>query len=986
MIKMKNATSQRLFRYGGTNHTRSLLSTSLLFNFKHIKLKTTFLFVLGIVITMNSLAQKQQKTEIKYLSGKGYDDAIEWDFFCTEGRNSNEWTTIKVPSCWEQQGFGSYNYGIYFYGKKTDPAIPNEQGKYRYKFNAPKSWENKNIQIVFEASMTDTEVRINGKKAGETHQGAFYRFKYDITNWLKFGKENLLEVTVSKESENASVNLAERRADYWNFGGIFRPVFLEIKPAHFIERTAIDAQADGSFRAEVYLGHALSPEYLVKSEVLNENGKTIGQAIEAPIKQGSDKVVLQSKYNGVKRWTAETPNLYQVRFTLMKDGKTVHTVNDRIGFRTFEIRKKDGIYLNGQRIMMRGVNRHSFWPETGRTLNKELNYNDVRLMKEMNMNTVRMSHYPPDPEFLDACDELGLYVLNELGGWHGHYDTGIGRKLVRETVTRDINHPSILFWDNGNEGGWNTELDTEFAKWDPQNRPVIHPQQDLNGMETMHYRSYGETQNYLRGKDLFMPTEFLHGLYDGGHGAGLYDYWKMMYPHPNCTGGLLWVYADEGVVRTDQDGKIDNDGNHGADGIVGPHHEKEGSFYTIKQVWSPIQIEPEKLPADFSGILSIENRYDFINLKECQFTWKLSNFPKAFLSTETEKTVANGKIVAPDVKAHEKGEIKMDLPKNWKESDALFVTAIDPNGNELWTWSWNLKEESDHILNAPSVNTQIKSSETKDVLTITAGTNQFTFSKITGELTGVKQNTKTISFGNGPRFIAARRRDRSLDGWMAENLPKGVDRTYNEVTIDSTLTNFFHHQEKEYYAVEAQYLGSLKSAWKIYPNGLLELNYEYRYDGVVELMGIKFDYPEENMKSIKWLGMGPYRVWQNRLRGTTLGVWENDYNDPIPGESFVYPEFKGYFRNWQWASFKTSEGTISIANKKSNSYLGVYTPRDGKDALLYTLPQTGLSVLDVIPAVRNKVNTTDLIGPSSQAQHVNGVHSGTIYLKFDTDM
>ena len=139
-------------------------------------------------------------------------------------------------------------------------------------------------------------------------------------------------------------------------------------------------------------------------------------------------------------------------------------------------------------------------------------------------------------------------------------------------VERDVNHPSVIWWSNGNEGGWNTELDGEFHKYDLQKRAVIHPQGIFGGFETMHYRSYGESQNYMRKPEIFMPTEFLHGLYDGGHGAGLYDYWEMMRKHPRCAGGFLWVLADEGVKRVDMNGIIDNQGNWGADGIVGPHH------------------------------------------------------------------------------------------------------------------------------------------------------------------------------------------------------------------------------------------------------------------------------------------------------------------------------------------------------------------------------------------------------------------------------
>ncbi len=196
----------------------------------------------------------------------------------------------------------------------------------------------------------------------------------------------------------------------------------------------------------------------------------------------------------------------------------------------------------------------------------------------MNMNAVRLSHYPPDPEFLEACDELGLYVMDELAGWHGKYDTPTGKKLIESLVTRDVNHPSVIWWSNGNEKGWNKELDSEFNLWDPQKRPVLHPQGNFGGFETMHYRSYGETQEYMRLPEIFMPTEILHGLYDGGHGAGLFDYWELMRHHARFAGAFLWVFADEGVKRVDKGGFIDNQGNWGADGIVGPHHEKRAAF------------------------------------------------------------------------------------------------------------------------------------------------------------------------------------------------------------------------------------------------------------------------------------------------------------------------------------------------------------------------------------------------------------------------
>ncbi len=165
------------------------------------------------------------------------------------------------------------------------------------------------------------------------------------------------------------------------------------------------------------------------------------------------------------------------------------------------------------------------------------------------MNAVRMSHYPPDPAFLDAADELGLYVLDELAGWQGFYDTPTGARLIGQMIRRDLNHPSILFWDNGNEGGWNTDNDGEFARWDPQRRPVLHPWAIHGGINTDHYENYDSTVKLSAGPEIFMPTEFLHGLYDGGIGAGMRDYWDVMGKSPTVAGGFFWAFADEGIAR-----------------------------------------------------------------------------------------------------------------------------------------------------------------------------------------------------------------------------------------------------------------------------------------------------------------------------------------------------------------------------------------------------------------------------------------------------
>ncbi len=585
------------------------------------------LFLIILIFGSNTFAAPTQKQTL-YLSGTDNTHTKTWDFFCTSGRNSGVWSKIEVPSHWEQQGFGEYDYGRDYrtYGKKF--RFADEKGLYKYQFEVPADWENRRVYIVFEGSMTDTEVKINGQPAGEIHQGAFYQFRYDITDKLKIGQNNLLEATVSKISADASVNNAERYADYWVFGGIFRPVYLEAFPQEFIENVAIDAKADGSFAMDVYL-NGLKGNRTVQAEILNSNNEVVAQC-QSAIKVAETKTSLNCRIPNPRCWTTETPHRYSVRVNLKEGPTELYSMKEKFGFRTIEIRQGDGIYLNGTKIKLKGINRHAFWPETGRCLNDQINLDDVKLMKAMNMNAVRCSHYPPDQIFLDYCDSLGLYVLDELAGWQNAYATAPGEKLVKEMVIRDRNHPSIIFWSNGNEGGTNKELDDDFALYDKSNRPVIHahhrPGNDFNGIDCNHYENYYSSKKIFTEGKIYMPTEFLHAQDDGGGAAGLEDFWELFWETPNCGGGFLWALVDEGIVRTDLDRFIDANRVNAPDGVVGPHREKEPSYYAIREIFSPVKIELKKLPESFDGVVPVENRFHFTNLKDCRFEWQLINF------------------------------------------------------------------------------------------------------------------------------------------------------------------------------------------------------------------------------------------------------------------------------------------------------------------------------------------------------------------------
>ena len=914
-------------------------------NMKHrVNKKSRLFFIMLILISIQTDAQQ---TIVQYLSGTDKDHTVKWDFMVTKGRNSGNWSTIPVPSNWEMQGFGNY-----FYGTDGKDA---EQGLYKYKFKVANSSANKNIMLVFDGSMTDTEVKLNGVSAGAIHQGGFYQFKYDITKLVKFDSENLLEVTVSRKSTNNSVNSAERQSDFWLFGGIYRPVYVEILPETFIERVAIDARATGVFNMQVF--HNAGSNQTIQAQVYDLKGK----AIEQPFTLMQGDSMLHHQFSNIKLWNQEEPNLYNVVVSIKEGGKIIHRIKERFGFRTAELRPQDGFYVNGKKIIFRGVCRHSQWPESGRTLSREIHLMDIATMKGMNMNAVRMSHYPPDKEFLDLCDSLGLLVLDELTGWQKSYDTVTAQRLVKELVIRDVNHPSIVIWDNGNEGGWNRSVDKDYDLYDPQKRLVIHPWEVFNGTNTKHYPDFKYVQNEVKNpKGVFFPTEFMHGLFDGGHAAALEDFWNEMLKHPYNAGGFLWALHDEGVVRGDRRDSIDVAGNLAPDGIVGPHREKEASYFTIKELWSPVYIETNKLNKSLNGKIEVENRYIYTNLDKVKFEWKLVSFPAATAATTTAKIIKKGNA-ALAVAPGEKGMLNIALPANIT-ADAFYLFAFDANGDTICTWSWVMKTPSP-VTKFTSASTNRAVTVIKDdtqSLVISCDGIQYDFDKATGYLQQVMNGSKKISLNGGPALAGS-----------------------NQI-----LSQFKSSKDGNAYTVQPMYKeDSLKVRWTFQPGQLPKMEYIYLTKDTADYTGITFNYPEEKINGMKWLGRGPYRVWKNRLKGQQFGVWQKDYNNTITGESYKYPEFKGWHSEVNWVTVQNKESNFTVYTSNENTYFQMLeqAKQVGIKNLNTLPPSPGNTIgfFNAIPPIGTKFNEAKVMGPQSQRNLGTGKPvTGVLFFNF----
>lgn len=930
------------------------------------------LLALGICSALNMQAQAPHPERI-YLSGTGTDYTRTWEFYCSKGQNSGKWKSIEVPSCWELQGFGEYTYGRYYTIKGAKPS--DETGIYRYRFLTPDCEKNDRIKLFFDGVMTDAEVWVNGKSAGQIHQGAFYRFSYDITSLLKAEGENLLEVKVAKQSANKSVNAAERRADWWLYGGIYRPVWLEVVPAVSMEHFILDARADGSLRASVRTTGNAEGHVLAVSIRELKDGKPLRtlqgkEQVSCPLATFGRETEFTSKWSDVKVWNTEAPELYVARLELKdRSGNVIQVREERIGFRTIEFFPQDGIYLNGTRLIVKGINRHSFSVDGGRTTSAAMSRQDALLIKEMNMNAVR-SHYPPDEHFLDMCDSLGLVYIDELSGWHGRYDTETGARLIREMVERDVNHPSVILWSNGNEGGWNTDNDSLFCKYDKfQRRHVIHPWADFDGLDTHHYPAYlTGVARFTNGYKVFMPTEFMHAMYDQGGGAGLRDFWDRWMTNPMFAGGFIWVFCDEAPKRSDRGGVLDSDGSNAPDGVVGPRREKEGSFYAIRSQWSPVQIKPLLITEHFDGSFFVSNEYIYTNLKDCRMTYEVLSCDIP-MQGAVSRILARGEVTLPALSPGETGEARFSLPASFAEGDVLKLEAFDRDGHRICDWSFPIRLANPYfqrhlaqVSTGLSGNTVSARNNGKEIV-LKSEKVSVTFDAATGMILRVLSGNTEIPLTNGP---------------VAVGMKMLCQPAISYVRQDSEEAVFC-----------ARYKGGADSiVWRLTSQGLLYMDAvllnrasggggfdDAFMDTEVYNLGLTFSYPERICKGMKWLGRGPYRVWKNRIPGTNYGIWHKDYNNTVTGESYdnlVYPEFKGYHANMYWATFESDTAPFTVYSRTDGIFYRVFTPEEPKGSAKRTMPEFpegDISFLLDIPAICS-FKPIEQQGPNSQPGNI----------------
>ena len=610
--------------------------------------------------------------------------------FMNEHADTRGWGKIEVPGNWELQGHGypfyvDVGYGFSYPGKIISPNPPNipedncPVGQYKRKFSVPSSWKDSQIILQFGSVASAFHVWVNGKKVGYSQDSKMVA-EFDITSLVRFGKENDIAVQVYKFSDGYYLE----DQDKWRFGGIQRDVKIFARPKFHIADFEVVTDLDRDYcdaELKVFLkveGERADKPVNLRMTLTGEDGKSVLVMNRDMV---SDSTVFESPVKSPALWSAEKPNLYGLRLELFQDGKKIETVNTSIGFRKVEISHAN-LLVNGRPVYIKGVNRHEHDPYTGQCITEESMIDDIRLMKENNINAVRTSHYPNDPRWYELCDKYGLYIVDEADiESHGMgYDPDkclAGRPEWKDAFLdrtgrmfeRDKNHPCVIIWSLGNESGSGINFRETYG-WlcnrDRSRRPVHSEDAGTDSYTDIFcpmYKKVDVLVNYALSRPYrpLILCEYEHSM--GNSCGNLKDYWDVIERYPCLQGGFIWDWVDQGLAATTDDGKFywayggdlapegtPSDGNFCMNGLMTADRQPKPQLYEVRHVYQNITMDL----ADYGkGLVRITNKYFFTGLEDFRFEWALEG---------NGRKMACGSIAGVELGPGEEGLFKTEFP------------------------------------------------------------------------------------------------------------------------------------------------------------------------------------------------------------------------------------------------------------------------------------------------------------------------------------
>lgn len=865
--------------------------------------------------------------------------------------DDSEWNMIDVPGNWERLGYGVPHYlDVDYPFPARPPHIPNDYnpvGSYRKSFDMPLSWNGNEVIIHFGAVRSAFYLWINGQKVGYS-QGSKLPAEFDITSLVKKG-ENTVAIEVYRWSDGSYLE----DQDMWRLSGIDRSVFVYTQPKLHLADHTILAGLDQNYE---------NGTLKIEAEVVGGTG-----SLEAKLLDGDEEIsnlksqisnstpqilTLESEILNPKKWSAEYPNLYTLSFELKDSlGAVVEAYSQSIGFRTAEI--KDGNFkINGQTVMIKGVNRHEHDPVTGHVVDEASMIKDIQLMKQFNINAVRASHYPNATRWYELCDQYGLYVVDEANieshgmeinnpevtlanqpSWQkAHLDR------VQRMYERDKNFTSIVTWSLGNEAGFgvNFQATYDWLKAQDASRPVQYEMAqytDYSDIQAPMYHSIERIVAYAD-KHIDKPLilcEYAHAM--GNSVGNLQDYWDAIESHKELQGGFIWDWVDQGLLETTEDGEdyfayggdyphapVKSDSNFCINGLVQANREINPHIWEVKKVYQNIKIKAVDLG---NGQFTIQNKYDFTNLDAFDFTWELNS---------EEGLVAEGNIEGISVEPHavenfqipnlksQISNLKSQISNltqisNTKEyfltlsTKTKMATALVPAGHEV-AWDQFVISSKKSEPKVKTEQAEPMSYEEKDgVLLIKGEDFKISFSSQTGQMTSWTIDGKELLIrGLAPDFWRA-----PVDNDLGNGMParNGIWHYAGQnaklqsqqiAELEGTIRYEVNYTLPD--ANDSKYI----TIYTMYANGSIHVKNQFEPVGELPNLprfGMSLVLRAE-FDQMGWLGKGPQETYWDKNTGARIGrysgtVWEQYH-------PYVRPQEFGNKSEVRWASLTNREG------------------------------------------------------------------------------
>lgn len=877
----------------------------------------------------------------KFNFSKDHDKAPR-DFYSLKYDDS-QWTDFPVPGILELNGYGDAIYSNNGYPWRTQfrPEPPfveernNYTGSYRKMVTVPADWKGERIYLHVGSATSNLMVWVNGKFVGYSEDSKVSA-EFDLTKYLTPGKENLIAMQVMRWCDGSYLE----DQDFWRFTGIAREVYLYARPqAHiadlFITPDLVNNYQDGTL--EVKLNAVGAKGETVMFSLKDKEGKEV--AAQTAKVGGNGEVKVNFDIKNPLKWTAETPNLYTLYTTLMDGKQVAEVVPQRVGFRKVEI-KNAQVLVNGQPVLFKGANRHELDPVTGYVVSMDRMLEDIRVMKELNINAVRTCHYPNDPRWYELCDIYGIYMVAEANiESHG---MGYGDKTLAKEPTYEKahlernesnikiykNHPSIIFWSVGNEAGYGPNFEKAYdlvKAYDPS-RPCQYEQVGQNGKTDIFcpmYYDYGGCDKYSQGDNPrpLIQCEYAHAM--GNSMGGFKEYWDMVRKYPKYQGGFIWDFVDQGLRVKNKQGKTiyayggdfgrypTSDHNFNCNGITNPDRKPNPHANEVRYYYQNIWATAKDLKA---GEVEVYNENFFKSLDDVELQWTL----------ESEgKVLANGRN-ALDIPAQQKRVVKLDgysLPADVKGEVVLNLDFVLKKAEPMLDAGYAVAREQ-FVVNPYTFPTmesvlavtsgkydtrKVEKEEKVAWVTLSAGNTSVTFNHWNGWIDYLDVDGKPMleeGYAITPDFWRAPTDNdygagtqRKLHAWknpemkmksfkVVENegkAEKGVEVVYDMPSVEATLTMTY----------------TLTPAGELVVNEAMTVNKDAKHKPELMRYGMQLVMPKAyNM--LTYYGKGPGENYIDRNNGDRLGVYDAKVADQYWG--YVRPQESGNkteVRYWQ---------------------------------------------------------------------------------------